>query len=503
MKHMKTVYKLFSCLALAGALTSCSKDFLETVPTSSYAEDFIFTTTDNVQAALNGLHKAMCAQYYSRQNFSGYPALQITMDCLGEDLVFPVVGNGWWTNSGEVRWNANRNAKGNVSMYTWRLCYRWISNANMIIDNIEGATGPQAQKDMLLGQALAYRAMSYFWLVQVYADRYDATKTNNQQAVPLVVDSKEVMKPLDTVENVYAQIVADLEQAIPLLTNKSNEYNKFTSKSDICGATVLGLRARVALTMQDWANAAKYAEQATTAGNFKLMTQEQYQEGFNDASNPEWMWAFEMIDSQTLYFYSPMAYMSWNFNSSNIRACPKCINSALYAKIPETDVRHDLFDPTGKAWKLPTSSYKGYPYMNRKFAVKDYSSSVADACYMRLGEMYLIAAEAYAKQGNNEKAQQLLFDLNKTRDASYAKSTKTGADLLDEIYTYRRIELWGEGFRFLDLKRLQLPLDRYGANHDPAVSLAMRIEVGDINWNFAIPQEEIDANDFIPANIND
>ena len=38
----------------------------------------------------------------------------------------------------------------------------------------------------------------------------------------------------------------------------------------------------------------------------------------------------------------------------------------------------------------------------------------------------------------------------------------TGAKLADEIMTHRRIELWGEGFRWFDLKRLGLPLDRTG-----------------------------------------
>ena len=151
---------------------------------------------------------------------------------------------------------------------------------------------------------------------------------------------------------------------------------------------------------------------------------------------------------------------------------------------------------------MPSSSYTRYPYMNRKFAVKDYTSSVADANYMRLGEMYLIAAEAAAKAGNPSVAQDYLYTLNKTRDSEYQKSTKTGDDLLDEIYTYRRIELWGEGHRFLDLKRLNMALDRTGANHVPAVASVMEVPAGDIRWKFAIPQDEIDANDLVDPNVN-
>ena len=103
---------------------------------------------------------------------------------------------------------------------------------------------------------------------------------------------------------------------------------------------------------------------------------------------------------------------------------------------------------------------------------------------------------------NDAAAQQYLYDLNKTRDDGYQKSTKTGADLLEEIYTYRRIELWGEGHRFLDLKRLNRGLDRNGANHVPAVASVMEVPAGDIRCKFAIPQDEIDANDLIDPTIN-
>ena len=197
-----------------------------------------------------------------------------------------------------------------------------------------------------------------------------------------------------------------------------------------------------------------------------------------------------------------MAYMSWNFNSSNIRSAPKCINSKLYAMIPDSDIRKTLWDPTGKAWTMPTKSFTRYPYMNRKFAVEDYTSSVADANFMRLGEMYLIAAEAAANLGDNAAAQQYLYTVNKARDDEYQKSTKTGTSLLEEIYIYRRIELWGEGHRFLDLKRLNRDLDRTGANHVAAVSSVLQIPASDERWKFAIPQDEIDANDLIDKNIN-
>lgn len=504
---MKKIFAVLAGFAVIASLASCNKDFLETSPTDSYAQDFVLSTTDNIEAALNGMHKAMVSQYFSRQNIGGIPSFQIAMDCFGEDLVFPAAGNGWWTNTGEVKWTANRNPDAWVPYYPFTISYKMISNANMILDYIDAAKGPELQKNMLKGQALAYRAYFYFWLAQLYADRYDAATAATTVAVPLVVNTEETMKPAEMLDKVYAQITKDLEDAITLLNDPANPYTVFTGqkKCNITAATAMGIRARVALVMKDWNNAKKYADDAITtakASGLSLMTSTQYQQGFNDITNPEWMWGFYMTEDQTLYFYGFMAYMSWNFNSSNIRGCPKCINSKLYDAIPATDVRKGLFDPTGAAWTLPLSTYKKYPYMNRKFAVADYSASVADANFMRLGEMYLIAAEACANGATGDAAQ-YLYDLNITRDPSYTKSTSTGATLLNEIYTYRRIELWGEGHRFLDLKRLNMDLDRTGANHVASVSQVMTLPATDVKWKLCYPREEIDANDFIDEKIND
>jgi starch-binding outer membrane protein, SusD/RagB family len=130
-------------------------------------------------------------------------------------------------------------------------------------------------------------------------------------------------------------------------------------------------------------------------------------------------------------------------------------------------------------------------FMQRKFTVKDPQMSIGDVPLMRASEMYLIEAEAYAHIGNNGAAAQALYTLAHQRDASYKLSTNTGAKLLDEILTQRRIELWGEGFRFYDLKRLNLTLDRH--RHKFLPTYQKSVAAGDIKWQFVLPQAEIDA----------
>src|SRR5690606_20329474 len=141
------------------------------------------------------------------------------------------------------------------------------------------------------------------------------------------------------------------------------------------------------------------------------------------------------------------------------------------------------------ASELPTPGSLSVPYQSRKFTAAAPGLSLGDVVYMRSAEMYLIEAEARARLGQDGLAAQALLTLNSARDDAYTLSTNTGQALIDEILLYRRLELWGEGFRFLDLKRLNQPLDRLEgiSNHPPAVAQIFNVPAGDMRWEFLIP----------------
>jgi hypothetical protein len=217
------------------------------------------------------------------------------------------------------------------------------------------------------------------------------------------------------------------------------------------------------------------------------------------------MWGSKQQEDQTTYFYSFFAYLG-TFNSTANRTVPKRINSVLYNQIASTDVRKALWDPTGSsttflAYNLPvgvvsnaTASYKQGKFRNAG------TTSVGDVVNMRVAEMFLIEAEARARLGiagaaaETVTAQSVLFTLAKNRNPNYILTTNIGVALLNEILIQRRIELWGEGFRFFDLKRQDLPLDRTGGNATIALSGVLSVPAGGPEWQWAIPQAEIDAN---------
>jgi starch-binding outer membrane protein, SusD/RagB family len=185
------------------------------------------------------------------------------------------------------------------------------------------------------------------------------------------------------------------------------------------------------------------------------------------------------------------------------RQTPKAINSLLYNQISPTDVRAKMWvkAPTAANTLVPPGGVR-VPYHVQKFRLpaNPSTSTMGDIPYMRAAEMFLIEAEALARQGKDNEASKVLFDLVSKRDAAYVQSAKTGAALIEEIIFNRRIELWGEGFRFTDLKRLNQPLNRNGANHNPAVAVVFDIPAGDPQWEFLIPIREINANKAIVQN---
>jgi hypothetical protein len=191
--------------------------------------------------------------------------------------------------------------------------------------------------------------------------------------------------------------------------------------------------------------------------------------------------------------------MGCNFNGTNTRTNPKAINRVLWDALPATDVRRGCWDLTGATVPIPPGGAR-VPYQSKKFLAFDAATSIGDVPYMRAAEMFLIEAEARARQGGREAdARQALFTLLRNRNPNYVLSTNSGQALIDEIMFHRRVELWGEGFRWLDLKRTNSPLDRTVVpNTNAAIALTLQVPAGDKLWLWLFPQDEINTNPQYP-----
>jgi len=481
-------YKILVLLVAIGTMVGgCKKSFLDVAPTDAVPAEKGITTMTEATGLLNGIHRTLYARY-NAQGEGGQGAMMINLDMLGEDLVNAALGNNWYINTS--RWVDHRNVNSALVLFAYQFYYQVIANANTLINSIDAIPGSTAEKQSIKAQALSYRAWAYFYLVQLYGKRYDAATQNTQLGVPLVLTNTIEGQPRATVEEVYTQINKDLDDAIAAFATAAARPNKSNLNINVAK----GIKARVALTQQKWAQAAQLANEARSG--FALMSAAQLLEGFNNISNPEWIWGSDVIDEHTIGFAGFFGYMSSNFNSTNIRTNPKLINNLLYNQMSATDRRRQWWDPTGNDIPASLLAPGGLrrPFMTRKFLAASQSNSVGDVPLMRSAEMILIEAEAKARAGDEPGARTALFTLMSNRDPNYTLSTNSGQALINEILLHRRIELWGEGFRFLDLKRLNEPLNRNGGNHTASVSLIYDVPAGDKLWEFLLPQNEINSN---------
>jgi len=469
---------LFYILLLVGVV-SCSEDFLQTSPSASISDDKVFKTIEGAKAVIDGVTRDW-REYHDYHDQFGVKAIDLVSDLMGEDIV---VGRLHW-----FRYDYtidNREATYRRPGYVWSLFYRGIRNLNEVIKHVNEATNAtELEKGHVKAQALTMRAYSYFRLIQHFQQTYVGHESD--PGLPLYTEPMNEGKPRSTVQEVYDLIVQDLDEAITLF-EAANISPRDISEVDLSVAH--GIRARVALVMNDWPAAALHAQAARTG--YSLNTPAQYMSGFDNATEMVWMWGLPVNEEQSTIYASFFSHLDMTIGGyAGLGYSPKYLCQALYQQMQAGDIRRDDL--------LQATSTGGVPvYINYKFAAAGDKEFSADYVMMRPEEMLLIEAEARARMGGADEAtaQSLLQDLWDVRFTTPPTVTETGQALIDRILLERRIELWGEGFAFYDLMRLKKGLNR--TFHRYAAIPGNTIPAEDPVFIYKIPQSEIDNNPFI------
>ena len=449
--------------------------------------------------------KNMVNQESRSQCFGGAEGAMMCSDVAADDITWQA---NTWMKVTYLGWGCNQNKESNYNRIFWEFYYNRIKEANRLLEALSLIEPYLSENTRTLfsqikGEALCIRAWGHLNLVQIYAERYNEVGNNIQPGIPYRESSTIIALPRHTVEEVYNKINKDLDEASELLEGIEIEYHYPRAiKNHYSEKVVYGLKTRAAMAMHDYTNAIINVEKAISlaekSGN-SLMIGEQLYHGFANIieDTQEAMWASSPNDDETIYYFSFYAYMSWNFRSSSIRQGVKCINADTYDTMSKTDLRRNWWDPTGKQ-AVPDDSYLKRPYQNRKFKARSNNSS-GEVPYMRLAEMYLTYAEALIRANRDAEAQAAFTKFQITRDPSYTSKGNTGEALIEEIMNSRRIELWGEGFRFYDLKRLHLPIKR-GRNFDIDFCGFLEKSADDPGWVWEIPNSELDNNPLCTPN---
>lgn len=137
---------------------------------------------------------------------------------------------------------------------------------------------------------------------------------------------------------------------------------------------------------------------------------------------------------------------------------------------------------------------------------------------MRVEEMYFDAAEASVRLGDEDAAIKYMNTVMAPRDSKYNAANYTGhylgtltnsftGSLLENILINKRIELWGEFGRLVDVRRLGQGISRStadGFSDDCLTAMASNgVDLSSSDnyyWVLTIPQDELDANPEINEN---
>lgn len=488
---MKRINKFALCVWGSLSLVACSDindiDGEGYRITDEQKENTIEMIPSRVEASIAGMYSSMgtvCAAYPSdtRDDDGGYPTVCLSQDLNGPDMVCANNGYNWFSVSSQYN---DRSATYANPFMRYAIFYNQIKAANDIILSIDPNTEDITMKSYL-GQAKAVRAFDYLCLAPYYQFRYATSK--NLPCVPLVTEETTDFRnnPRATVEQVYAQIIKDLNSAIELLEG----YDRKEDKSRIDQQVAYGLRARANLYMGQWQDAYNDAEKALK-GYTPYTKEEVSKPAFYKISDHSWIWGINVsISSVSKQIYATPAAQLGSFSGDSYTAGTgmyKTINSLLYKKILMSDIRKQWWvneqlesdalagmtwnDKTGNeisGLEIENVKLKFIKYTNVKFGMKSgigSSNNDNDWCIMRAEEMILIKAEALAQQGDGVNAAKELKVLMTERDKSWELKTTTVT--VEDVWLQRRIELWGEGFSMADLMRLGKPVVRFrGSNKE-------------------------------------
>lgn len=446
-------------IAICCAVLFSACDLLDITPKHVVPEEKAFNDVESYEMALNNVFRTLTTPVMNMQ----------TTDFASDD--FSNVIPGYIpTNYYLFNWDYQSQPQ----PYVWMYQYQLIARENVLIDNYSivpaNDAAEQAKIDQIYAQALGLRAWSLFNIVQLYAPHYNGTN-GDEEGIPLKLKLELEYLPKAKLGEVYQQIFSDLENAESLLTESdyapSANYKAYEFGLD----AVRALRARVALFVND-------LELAKTASahfiNTELLSKENYWMLWEDqfgAINKEILFMTHDLsdtDDADLIDYHVM------YETNAVRLADELVNS-----FSPGDVRKeaDYIDLNQMPYKyiVPVNERNNQPDRNLHYK------------HFRLAEQYLIYAEAVLASDPAE-AMRVLNVLKEKRGAELLTAAPDKSEILKE----RRRELFTEGLRFYDLKRLSSELNIVVERKDGKV-----LTPNSPLYNWDIPKEETNSNPHI------
>lgn len=465
---MKTINKLFLTLFAFVSLVACN-DAIEIDPIGQLTEDITFETVNDLQLGLNGAYALYTPENEIKYNSIFTDNTKPGFDNGGQDINL----HNWFVTADQIDVRA-----------IWNSYYSLINQCNRVLEASALVTPDSSEEDdynNILGQTRVLRAFAHFQLLQYFTE--DASDDSKLGVIlSTSVPSIDEVFPRSTNGELFTFINDELTTASALLSPSQ------TSNTLVSQDFITAFRARMAITRGLNTQAMGFAQ--TLIDAYPLADQTQYQNMYLDVDNTEVIFKAVRTASEGLigglWYFTNSAGPFWEASNS----------------------LHDAFDPSdvrlGVNINFTTNNGGPSEPANNIHLINKYPGNatafLADAKVFRVSEMYLIKAEAQARENMLGNA---ALTLQTLRNARLGTTTPLDAyasmgEAIDAVYEERRLELAFEGFRYLDQKRFNKGMNRDDLDCEDSGNCVL--PASDFKYTLPIPQVEVDANPGITQN---
>lgn len=476
-------YTLPLCLTiLALGLGACDK-FLELEPESqsivvgnTSADSIFFKSASEVEAALAGAYSDFKNEYYQLDYF-------VNGDAQSDDA-YAGGDNPANFQIDEYKLDATNS---NVSR-DWRYLYSTIGKCNTVINNVRAVTDAALtsdRKEEIIGEASFIRAFMYFQAVQLWGDvPLQLKEVKSISAANLEEIYPQIFPARAPQAEVYAQIISDLETALPRV-RATAPHKGYATKG-----AVNALLAKVYATQEphDWNKVKQYCD-AVIGGGYALVAD--YDQLWDNAkeNSTEAIFEINYDGGASDGNWGTKIFRGLDWKKFNLPS-----NDLVAAFDAENDVKRKnasiiFLDVSGK-WSDAHWPQTKYPFINKWRNFQEGSNQ--NYIFIRLADILLLKAEAINELGDPNGAAVLVNQI-RSRVNLPATPAASQAELRLAIEKERRLELAFEGQRWYDLKRTGRAIEVMNAAKGVnGQSLGYNLTSNRLVW--PVPQAELDKN---------
>ncbi len=487
---MKNILLTVTALVLALTLFSC-KDFLDLEPVSqgiavsnTDADSVLYHTASEVEAALAGAYGDFKNEYYQLDYF-------VNGDAQSDDA-YAGGDNPANFQIDDYQIDATNS---NVSR-DWAYLYSTIGKTNAVINNVRKVNDPAlsaARVEQIVGEASFIRAFMYFQLLQLWGPvPLQLTEVKTISAANLDEIYALIFPARFTVDEVYAQIIADLETALP----RVRSWSQVPHKGFVTSGAVKAMLAKVYATIEphDWTKVLQYCDEVIAEGYSLTPTYDELWQLGNENSS-ESIFEINYSGGITDGNWGTKIFRGIDWKKFNLPS-----NDLVKAFDDEGDmIRKNnaiiFLDVTGK-WSDIHWPQNNYPFINKWRNFEEGSDQ--NYIFYRLADILLLKAEALNELNQTGDAADLVDQIRER--VNLPKTTAaTQAEMRLAIEKERRLELAFEGHRWYDLKRtgraIEVMNNAKGVGGEP---LGYNLTPNRLVW--PIPQAELDKNTNLTQN---